>query len=248
MRKLSLAAVLLLSACLMGGCAGNEKTPSQSVHSNVAETVYHGVDVTPENLADQILVENISPYEGIFLEGDEKDRVEDAYALKVTNISEKTILYATLNYRAGDKELTFYLEMLPKGKSVVVAEQNRQSVEKADVEYVDGDIHYLQEGLEYMESVEITPTNESTLKVKNKTKELLPVVWIFYRKAEDDGTLLGGKCYQTGVLDLNGRGTYEAEAEYWMNDCEIVNVLVLDSLDVGKDSMQSIEETKDVNP
>ena len=75
MRKIRLGAVLLLSGFLLAGCAEREKIPSQSVQSS--EAGYHGEDVTPENLADQVTVESIVPYEGIFLEGDEKERVED---------------------------------------------------------------------------------------------------------------------------------------------------------------------------
>ena len=249
MRKLGLAAILCLSICLMTGCAEHEKIPTQSLQNS--EAVYHGVNVTPENLADQVTVESIVPYDGIFLEGDEKERVEDTYALKVTNVSEETILYATFNYRAGRKDLTFYLEMLPAGKSVIVAEQQKQSVKNEDLKYVDGDIHYIQAGLENMESVKITPTKESTLKVKNKTSELLPVVWIFYRKAEADGTLLGGKCYDTGIVDLGARETYEAEAEFWMDDCEIVNVILLDSLDLlntEEEPKMELEEEVTSNP
>ena len=108
MKKLGLAAMLCVSVCLLAGCRGNVKTLPQSSQSSEAEASYQGVDVTPGELAEQIQVENISPYEGIFLEGEEKDRVEDAYALKVTNVSEKTILHATLNYRAGNKNLIFY--------------------------------------------------------------------------------------------------------------------------------------------
>jgi hypothetical protein len=249
MRKLGLTAMLCLSICLMSGCSGNEKIPQQPAQSS--EAVYHGEDVTPENLADQVTVESIVPYDGIFLEGDEKERVEDTYALKVTNVSEETILYATFNYRAGRKDLTFYLEMLPAGKSVIVAEQQKQNVKNEELKYVDGDIHYIQAGLENMESVKITPTKESTLKVKNKTSELLPVVWIFYRKAEADGTLLGGKCYDTGIVDLGARETYEAEAEFWMDDCEIVNVILLDSLDLlntEEDPKMELEEEVTSNP
>lgn len=249
MKKLGLAAMLCVSVCLLYGCTGNIKNPSQSSsQSTESEASYHGVDVTPGELAEQIQVENISPYEGIFLEEEEKDRVENVYALKVTNISEKTILYATLNYRAGNKDLTFYLEMLPKGKSVIVAEKSRQSVKNENLKYTEGEIKYIKEGLENMESVKITPTNLSTLNVKNMTKEELPVVWIFYRKTYEDGTLLGGRCYETGIVDLGARETYEAEAEYWMDDCEIVNVLLLDSLDAEGDAKQKLEEETTTNP
>jgi hypothetical protein len=252
MKKLGIAVMLTLSMCLLAGCSEGGKRQnmpegiqSESAVQNVPDQTK---DVTPENFADQVRVENISPYEGIFLEEEEKDRVENVYALKVTNISEKTILHATLNYRAGNKDLTFYLEMLPKGKSVIVAEKNRQSVKNENLKYTEGEIKYIKEGLENMESVKITPTNQSTLNVKNMTKEAMPVVWIFYRKAQEDGTLLGGRCYETGIVDLGARETYEAEAEYWMDDCEIVNVLLLDSLDAEGDAKQKLEEETTANP
>ena len=254
-KNLGMVMMLLISTCLLAGCNGIKdvqapESPAQT-ETSISENQNAGEDITPESFLDQILVENISPYEGIFLEGEEKERVEDTYALKVTNVSEETILYATFTFHDGKQELTFYMEMIPKGKTVLVAEQNKREHVSDKLNYVDGEIHYLREGLEKMESVKITPTDLSTLNVKNMTKEPMPVVWIFYRKAETDGTLLGGKCYETGILDLGARETYEAEAEYWMDDCEIVNVLLIDSLDSLKTEekpMQGIEEEVTSNP
>ena len=253
-KKFGTLMILLLCVGMLTACGNEEQALNEKLQETAAEEVkpFDPANVIPADTLDEgIVVENLSPYSGIYLEGDDKDRVEEISAIRITNQSEKTILYANLTYTDGEKELTFYLEMLPVGTSVIVAEQNKQKAEKNQLTFVDGDVHYIQAGLENMESVKITPTKESTLKVKNKTNEMMPVVWIFYRKVEADGTLLGGKCYDTGIVDLGARENYEAEAEFWMDDCEIVNVLLIDSLDSlnTKDNpVQGIEEDSNSNP
>ncbi len=222
-----------LSVCtgLLAGCQDNGRSqnePSATTRSSISigtEKV-----VTPQELAGKMVVQNISPYEGIYLEaGDDfKSRESNVYALKITNTSEETILNAALVYTDGTQKLTFYVEMLPVGKSVYVVEQSKKTVVSEELIFVEGAVNYLEAGMENMDCVEITGTDESSLMVKNLTKEALPCVWIFYRKADTDGTLLGGVCYSTMSGAIEAEGTIELEAESWMDSCVVVDVLVLD--------------------
>ena len=188
-------------------------------------------DVTPDEIAGKLSVVNASPYTGIFVECDPEDqcRVEDIYALEVTNTSDKTILNALLNYNDGTNDLVFYIEMLPVGQTIVVAEQNMQKMVNEYIVFTGGAVNYLEEGTEAMDKVEITPTDNSTLFVKNVSEEYLPLTWVFYRQTDREGRVIGGRCYTAMIGDLPPLAEYEAEAPDWRRSCVIMNVLVLDA-------------------
>lgn len=186
-------------------------------------------DITPESMKDKLLVENVSPYTGVFLEG-EKSRSEDAYALKITNISDKTIFAAELRYNDGNQDLVFFFEILPPRATAIVTEQTALKMESENLEYQDGYIKYLKSDLENGRGIEITPTDQSTLIIKNPGKEDIPCLWVFYRKMEADGTLLGGRCFWAYAEELEAGEVREIDAGQWMRTCVVVDVVTMEKL------------------
>ena len=239
MRQIKMLAVLILCISLLAGCG--QGLPKDPLTTYVPETTIEPTvipatinledNVTLEEIADSLAVENISPYTGVFVECDPEDqcRVEGIYALEITNISDETILNAVLNYNDGTNNLVFYIEMLPEGQTIVVAEQNMQEMTSEELTFTGGAVNYLEEGMEAMDKVEITPTDNSTLFVKNVSEEYLPITWVFYRQTDREGRLIGGRCYSAMAGDLPPLAEYEAEAPDWRRSCVIVNVLVLDA-------------------
>ena len=243
MKQIKMIAVLALCITLLAGCGTTHKpvettddpratyVPETIVEPTVIPATINPEDnVTPDEIADSLIIENISPYTGAFVECEPEDqcRAEGIYALKITNTSDQTILNAMLNYNDGTNDLVFYIEMLPVGQTIVVAEQNMQEMTSEKLTFTGGAVNYLDEGMEAMDMVEITPTKNSTLMVKNVSEENLPITWIFYRQVDREGRVLGGRCSTAMVGDLPPGFTYEAEAPEWLPSCVIVNVLVLD--------------------
>ena len=238
MRQIKMLAVLILCISLLAGCG--QGLPKDPLTTYVPETTIEPTvipatinledNVTLEEIADSLAVENISPYTGAFVECDPEDRcrAEGIYALEITNISDETILNAVLNYNDGTNDLVFYIEMLPVGQTIVVAEQNMKKMTSEELTFTGGAVNYLEEGMEAMDLVEITPTKNSTLMVKNISEEKLPITWIFYRQVDREGRVLDGRCSTAMVGDLPPGFTYEAEAPEWLPSCVIVNALVLD--------------------
>lgn len=244
MKRLKKIAVFALCVTLLSGCGGIHNpvettedplatyVPDTTVIPTVIPaTIDPKDDVTPDEIAGKLSVVNASPYTGIFVECDPEDqcRVEGIYALKVTNTSDKTILNALLNYNDGTNDLVFYIEMLPAGQTIVVAEQNMQEMVNEYIVFTGGAVNYLEEGMEAMDKVEITPTDNSTLFVKNVSEEYLPLIWVFYRQTDREGRIIGGRCYSAMAGDLPPLAEYEAEAPDWRRSCVIVNLLVLDA-------------------
>ena len=81
--------------------------------------------------------------------------------------------------------------------------------------------------LETPDAVEITPTNDNTLEVKNLTKETLPTVWIFYRDCDRFGNILGGRCFSVAVEQIRSDDTRNAESSQWLPSCQIMDVVVV---------------------
>ncbi len=244
MKRLKMIAVFALCVTLLSGCGAAQKpveTTEDPLATYVPETIVEPTvipatinpedNVTPDEIADSLAIENISPYTGIFVECDPEDqcRVEGIYGLKITNTSDQTILNALLNYNDGTNDLVFYIEMLPVGQTIVVAEQNMQEMVSETLTFTGGAVNYLEEGMEAMDKVEITPTDNSTLFVKNVSEEYLPLTWVFYRQTDREGRIIGGRCYSAMAGDLPPLAEYEAEAPDWRRSCVIVNVLVLDA-------------------
>lgn len=211
-KVICLILVLTLAVSVFAGCNKDEQEEEKKILE------LEGMNITAEN---------VSPYEGAFLEDPTGETVYGVYAMKFTNTGDETIQTAQLFFSNGTDELVFWLEMLPAGESVTVAELNMLPVAEGEINFVDGTVAYLETGLENVDCVEVTGYNDGMIQVKNTTDEMLPLVRIFYRHTDSEGNLLGGPCYSAMIDGIEASGTAEAEAEFWTDDCTVVTVLVV---------------------
>ena len=204
-KAMSFVLVILICVSLFAGCSKKD-----------SKIVLEGLHITAEN---------VSPYEGVYLENGDVEQVSGVYAMKFTNTGDQTIHSAQLVFSDGTNELVFFVEMLPAGKSVTVVEVNKLAATNAKVLYVDGTVTYIDAGLENMNCVEVT--GNGPVQVRNTTEEMLPLVRIFYRKTDGNGNLIGGSCYSFMVDGIEAGATVDAEADFWDESCEVVTVLVI---------------------
>lgn len=206
----------LMASGILGGC-GNHSP--QETERQVTETFA---------LKDErITVENVSPYVGTYLEYGDKETVSGLYALKFTNTGDQTISDAQIIFNDGTQELSFWLEMLPAGQSVIVAEQNRLSVVAEELNYVDSNITYLEEGLEKDDCVKVTDNKDGNVKIENVTEGMLPLVRVFFRPTDANGVALGGPCRSIMVDGIEAGSTVDVAAEDWDESCVVVTILLI---------------------
>ena len=208
--------VLIMCVFVLAGCGQDKQKETESQVINTFEL---------EN--EKITAENVSPYEGKYLENGDVETVSGIYAMKFTNTGDRTIQSAQLVFSDGVKELSFCLEMLPAGKSVIVAEQNKLSVASEQLQYVDGTVTYLEGDLENMDCIQVTDNKDGTVQVKNVTDEILPLVRVFYRSADKNGDPIGGPCRSIMVDGIEAGASATVEAENWDDSCVVVTVLVI---------------------
>lgn len=187
-------------------------------------------DVTPAEFADVLLVENRSPFTSQFMECEPEEftRLDDVYALGVTNISDRTIDDLTLTYSNGERNLIFHVEMLPAGWTVVPMDLEGTAVTSEELTFVSGQVNFLEGVREVTDEVELTETMDGTIIVKNMTEEEMPAVVLYYRDVDYLGNIMAGRCFSTTSGSLIPGWQEELETEQWLPSCVIVNVVVLD--------------------
>ena len=176
---------------------------------------------------------NMSPFTNQFMEcePEEFERRQDVYALSVSNVSDKTIEKLTLVYTNGKKELTFLVEMLPAGWTIVAMDTNGTTVSETKLTYVSGKVEYLTVGRELTDEVELTETLNSTIIVKNMSGEEMKQVIVYYRDVDYQGNVLAGRCFSASTtMELIPGWQEELETDQWLNSCVIVNVILLDEI------------------
>lgn len=206
--------------------------PIEIAPTEAAPVLTKEQDITPEEFADVLLVENRAPFTGQFMECEPSDfvRLYDVYALGITNTSDRTIESLTLVYNNGDKDLTFYAEMIPAGWTIVVMDAEGTEATTTNLSYVSCDLTYLEAGREVSNEVELTETSNGTVIVKNMSEETMPAITVYYRDVDYMGNILAGRCFRaTTTIELTPGWQEELETEQWLPSCVIVNVVVEDA-------------------
>ena len=195
--------VLAMCVCVLAACSNKNPKETEPQVVKVFEL---------EN--EKITAENISPAEGV-------------YTMTFTNTGDKAIQNAQIVFGDGTQELMFQFEMLPVGQTITVAELEEITVAAEELKYIDSSISYLEDGLENLNSVEVTGGEDGTIQVKNITEEVLPLVRVFYRQTDENGNMIGGVCYSVLVDGIAPGETSRVEAENWNSSCVVVTVLVI---------------------
>lgn len=215
-KAICLCLAILLIVCTCAGCG---KDDQKETEPQVIKTF--------ELKDEKITAENVSPYAGAYLEYGDAETVSDRYAMKFTNTGDQTIQSAQLVFCDGTQELSFWLEMLPAGQSVIVVEQNQLSAAAEELNFVDSNIVYMEAGLEKDDCVKVTDNKDGTVKIENVTEEMLPLVRVFFRPVDANGVALGGPCKSVMVDGIEADAAVDIEAEGWDETCVIVTVLVV---------------------
>ena len=219
MRKL-ICILLALLMCAFAGCSNEEikETEPQETEPEIIKTF--------ELEAEQITAENVSPYEGLYLEYGDEELVSGLYAMKVTNNASETIREAQLIFADGTQELVFHVEMLGAGQSAVVCDMDQRAVAAEQLQYVDGTVSYMEEGMVNEGCVEVTG-GEDVVSITNITEEDLPLVRVFFRPTDENGNMIGGLCRSFMADGIPAGQTLEIETEGWTDGCAVSTVLVI---------------------
>ena len=216
--KKTISLMLALVLCVGTLAACGAKAPQETEPQN--QKVF-------ELKGEKLTAENVSPYEGAYLEYGDVELVSGLYAMKFTNTGDQTISQAQIIFSDGAQELAFWLEMLPAGQSVVVAEQSQLTAAAETLNYVDSTISYLDAGLEKSDCVKVSDNKDGTVKVENVTDEMLPLVRVFFRPTDANGDPIGGPCKSIMVDGIEPGAAVTVAGEGWDETSVVVTVLII---------------------
>ena len=215
-KTISLMLALVLCVGMLAACGA--KAPQETEPQNQKAF---------ELKSEKLTAENVSPYEGAYLEYGDVELVSGLYAMKFTNTGDQTISQAQIIFSDGAQELAFWLEMLPAGQSVVVAEQSQMTAAAETLNYVDSTISYLDAGLEKSDCVKVSDNKDGTVKVENVTDEMLPLVRVFFRPTDANGDPIGGPCKSIMVDGIEPGAAVTVAGEGWDETSVVVTVLII---------------------
>ena len=151
-----------------------------------------------------LTVQNISSYDGIFLEDGSDGEVAGIAAMVVENTGDINVEYAAITISCNGEAMEFDVSDLPAGATAVVQEKNKTSYQNGT--YTDCSAVVAEMGDFEMseDQVKVEETENGSLLVTNLTDEEIPCVRIFYKfYMEEEETYVGGITYTAKLTGLS---------------------------------------------
>ena len=221
------------------GTAADDGGAGESSSSGSAGTVTDGGSVQQGEdvffpyviVGTELTVQNISSYDGIFLEDGSDGEVTGVAAMVVENTGDTNVEYAAITISCNGETLEFDASDLPSGATVVVQEKNKTPYQSGT--YTDCSAVVAEMGDFEMseDQVKVEETESGSLLVTNLTDEEIPCVRIFYKfYMADEETYVGGITYTAKLTGLSaGASQTVTPSHYAAGNSRIMMVRTYDS-------------------
>lgn len=163
-----------------------------------------------------IVVEQISPYNGYFIEDGQDEDISNVAAIVLTNKGDDAD-FVGIGISQGDRSLAFSASQIPAGASVIVLEQNKASYAGDDPYYsCTANVTRTDDFNLNEDRIEIKEDDNGGFQVSNISDESIPQVKILFKNyIPDEDIYVGGITYTVTLSDLEpGMGTSVALSHY----------------------------------
>lgn len=160
--------------------------------------------VLPYQIPDSPLVlEQINPYDGIFLEDGSDRAVENIVAIVVKNTGDQCAEYIDIKMQQGDRQLQFIGSALEPGGTMVIFEANAAGYQEGNYTQCSAVTAWLKE-MEMSEDIlRVEESADGGLTVTNMGNTDISGLRIFYKNYMSDAEVyVGGITYTAKVDDL----------------------------------------------
>lgn len=173
-----------------------------------------------------LVVEQISPYSGYFIEDGSDEDVSNIAAIVLTN-NGGDLDFVGIGIAQGSRSLAFSASQIPAGSSVIIQEQNRAA-------YADGDFYSCtattteSSGFDLMaDSVRIEDNKDDTFTIANITDETIPEVTVYFKNyLPDENVYVGGVTYHVTLTDIEPEtGVVVTSSHYATGYSDIVEIV-----------------------
>ena len=168
--------------------------------------------------------DQFSIFSGQFVEDGRDELVENVAAMLVTNVSDRFLDIATVQYDIDGQSATFVVTGLPAGRSAWVMEANRMTVTPDSVfTYLNETTSYRDDISASSDLVSIT-TDGNMLTAANRSDETLEGIYVYYRTVHSDGNFFGGITYLVNFGTLEPGESVETMGGHFSENSEIVRI------------------------
>lgn len=166
-------------------------------------------------LDDNLSIELIGSYDGLFVEDGSDEVIENALSIVVRNKGSKTLQIGLITMSDGEKTYEFQVSTLPAGTKALVLEKNK-AVYEAGKEYdiTDFSSGYFASTTLMEESLEISAV-DGMITVKNIGNETYSKLYVYYKTKKINGAYMGGITYRTPVENLAPGDSQEVVAAHY---------------------------------
>ncbi len=170
----------------------------------------------------ELVVKQISPYTGYYLEDGSDRSVENIAAIVVTNNGD-ALDFAGIGIAQGENSYAFSASQIPAHSTVIIQEQTGAVL-------AEGDYHSCtatttpSEGFQInSERVRITDNGDNTFSVSNLSEESIPTVKVYFKSyLPDEDVYVGGITYQVTLNDIEPNTAVEINSNHYASGYSVV--------------------------
>lgn len=152
-----------------------------------------------------LTIENISSYDGIFLEDGSDQEVSGITAMVLKNTGDVNVEYTSITLKRDGEELQFEASDIPAGATVVVQEKNKAAYGSGTFTDCSGIAAELDSFEMSEDQVKVEETEGGALQVTNLTDSEIPCIRIFYKfYMADQQSYVGGITYTAKLTNVAG--------------------------------------------
>lgn len=197
--------IVIIVFCTRSCTYGEGSDPSGTNGASVGDK--NGVNMTPISteglvfpryITDSTLLENVYSATGSFPEDGEGSQVENVLAIKLTNVSDRSLEYLVFDLKINEEYYEFSVAAIPPGKSVYAFNLEKKSTPES-ISSLDKDVEFqtfFAEEPSAMKDVFSYDIKDGVIVVTNISgSEIKSDINVYYKTTTKDG-YLGGITYR----------------------------------------------------
>lgn len=178
-----------------------------------------------------LVIEQINPYEGIFLEDGSDEEVSAVAAIVLRNTGDTCVEYASILLEQDGVQLHFTASALAPGSAAIVAEAERKPFRDGAYTKCTAEISEVAELEMSQDQIRLEEVDGDGIQITNISGADIPCIRIFYKfYMSDADAFVGGITYTAKVVDLKaGEACVVRPSHYMKEYSRIVMVKTYDT-------------------
>jgi len=213
------------------GGFGNDSTPRPTTSATSGPWV--APPPTPEPIptisfpytipGTNLVVQQISPYSGYFLEDGSDRSVSNVAAIVLTNNGAENLAFAGIGIAQGEKSYAFSGSQIPAGATVILQEQNAAALTGGDFHSCTASTTAAAASDKAAGRVQVTDNGDNTFDVANITGETIPEIKVYFKNyLPGEDVYVGGITYSVTLANVEPGTAATVNSDHYASEYSVV--------------------------